>query len=342
MEQKNELVKFIDDSNLMPSKIETLMSSFTGYFNEAKKLVSDYKSILVTDIEQKDEMKKAREARLELRGIRINCENTRKELKEQSLREGKAIDGISNIIKALIVPVEEYLEKQEKFSENIEKERIEKQFVERVEKLSKYVSDVSLYNIKDMADEVFENLLYGCKTSWEKAQQEQKEAEEKRIKDEQQQKIFNERRIELAPYDEFRLNDVSMTISLDTTEEEYKIILKNCQEIKKNKDDEQKKIIEQNKILQDKIDADRIEKEKQDKIKADEQLKIAADKKAQEEMEKKKLLAPDKEKLLELADIIDKIQIPNVASDSAGSVVKETKEVLNHLTNSIREKAKQL
>jgi hypothetical protein len=38
-------------------------------------------------------------------------------LKEQALREGKAVDGIANVLKALIVPLEEHLDKQERFVE---------------------------------------------------------------------------------------------------------------------------------------------------------------------------------------------------------------------------------
>ena len=47
----------------------------------------------------------------------------RKELKEESLRKGKAIDGVANIIKFLIEPVEKYLEDQEKFIEKLEQQK---------------------------------------------------------------------------------------------------------------------------------------------------------------------------------------------------------------------------
>lgn len=75
------------------------------------------KILIVTNETQKTEMEMARTGRLFLREKRIAIEKTRKELKEQALREGKAIDGIANVLKALIVPIEEYLGKQEKFAE---------------------------------------------------------------------------------------------------------------------------------------------------------------------------------------------------------------------------------
>jgi CRISPR/Cas system CSM-associated protein Csm2 small subunit len=340
MDQENKLVEVIKESGLDVSKSDGLMKSFAGFYSQAREIVESCKDIQVTDETQKDLILNAKENRGKLRDIRLEADKTRIKLKEQSLREGRAIQGVYNVLEALIKPVEEHLEKQEKFAEFREKERKLKLLNGRIEELSKYVSDVSLYKLEDMADEVFDNLLSGCKSKFETAQKEQKEAEEREKQRLENEKIKQDRRIEFAPYKEYI--DIGDELVIDMGEKEYKLTLEKAKSNKKTYEENQEKIRIENKKLQDKIDADRIEKEKQDKIKADEQAKIDADKKAQEEIERKKLLAPDKDKLLELADIIDKIQMPNVASDNAGSVIKETKAKLDFLTNLIREKAKQL
>ena len=84
-------------------------------------------------------MKLARVGRLFLMKKRTAIETVRKELKEQALREGKAIDGIANVLKALIIPIEEYLKKQEDFvvlkeAARIEAERAEEERSDREER----------------------------------------------------------------------------------------------------------------------------------------------------------------------------------------------------------------
>lgn len=178
---------------LEPTKAEIVLKNFTGFFEQAKEWESKAKKIVITDISQKKEMQDAREARLALKGIRVNAENVRKELKEQSLREGKAIDGIANVIKALIVPIEEHLEKQEKFIEMQEEARKEKVNNERIAKLSEYIPDTSIYNVKEMSEEAFTKLLETTKIAHEAILEAEKKAEKERIEKEKAEKAEQER-----------------------------------------------------------------------------------------------------------------------------------------------------
>jgi len=107
----------VRESGLEKTKADIILSKFQNYFELAADWERKAKTIVVTNEKQVDDMKMARTGRLLLREKRISIETARKELKEQALREGKAIDGIANVLKALIVPIEEYLEKQEKFVE---------------------------------------------------------------------------------------------------------------------------------------------------------------------------------------------------------------------------------
>ena len=113
----NQLEIIIKESELDQSKAKFILDNFQNYFEVADEWSNKAKNIVVKDACQKADMEMARVGRLFLREKRIAVENARKKLKEQALREGKAIDGIANVLKALIIPIEEYLEKQEKFVE---------------------------------------------------------------------------------------------------------------------------------------------------------------------------------------------------------------------------------
>jgi septal ring factor EnvC (AmiA/AmiB activator) len=114
---ENQLQIIVQSSGLEPTKAQVILTKFQDYFSIAADWEQKAKMIVVTSAEQTADMAMARVGRLFLREKRIAIEKTRKELKEQALRESKAIDGLSNVLKALIEPIEDYLEKQEKFVE---------------------------------------------------------------------------------------------------------------------------------------------------------------------------------------------------------------------------------
>jgi len=140
--EDNQLTLIVRESGLVEAKAKILLDNFSNYFEIAADWEKKAKMIIVTDPTQMAEMQMARTGRLFLREKRIAIEKTRKQLKEQSLREGKAIDGIANVLKALIVPIEEYLERQEKFVEirmakEAEKKRIEAEKKAEEERIAK-------------------------------------------------------------------------------------------------------------------------------------------------------------------------------------------------------------
>lgn len=122
---ENQLQIIVSESGLEPTKAKYILEKFQDYFQIASEWEAKARALVVTNERQAAEMEMARTGRLFLREKRIAIENARKTLKEQSLREGKAIDGIANVLKALIVPIEEYLEKQEKFIEIQEEKKRE-------------------------------------------------------------------------------------------------------------------------------------------------------------------------------------------------------------------------
>lgn len=124
MDEKNKLQVLVDKSGLDSTKANILLENFQDAFKKAAEWELQAKAIVVTDASQEPEMALARTLRLEIKSVRTDVERTRKSMKEQALREGKAIDGIANVLKALMEPLESYLKTQEKFVE-IQEEKAE-------------------------------------------------------------------------------------------------------------------------------------------------------------------------------------------------------------------------
>lgn len=119
----NQLQVIIKESELSNDKSSVLMSKFANFFSDADLWAKKAKTIKVTHESQKSMMDAARQGRLFLRKIRLDIESIRKSLKEESLREGRAIDKVAKILKEQIEPIEEYLDKQEHFIEYREAEK---------------------------------------------------------------------------------------------------------------------------------------------------------------------------------------------------------------------------
>ena len=137
---ENQLQVIVKESGLEATKAEFILKNFQSYFELAAEWEKKAKTIVVTSDFQKSDMEAARSGRLMLREKRIAIEKARKELKEQSLREGKAIDGIANVLKALIVPIEDYLEQQERFVEIQEEKKAEVRRLEVERRMAEFDS----------------------------------------------------------------------------------------------------------------------------------------------------------------------------------------------------------
>lgn len=173
----NELSNIVTNSELSSDEATKLQNVFTPYFDQARQLVEVASKIVISDVSQTSEMAQARKMRLALKEIRVSVEKERKQLKEESLRKGKAIDGMANVLKFLIEPIEEHLEQQEKFIEIKEIEKKQKIEQDRKEVLVSLSVDPSFYSLRDMPDDTFEQLVSQIKES-NRIKQETKKAEE--------------------------------------------------------------------------------------------------------------------------------------------------------------------
>lgn len=330
---KNELQVILTEQNVIGDNAKALIEAFGAPFTEAGDIILTYKDIKVTDESQKEVIAEAKEKRLALKRIRTGVENKRKELKEDSLRTGKAIDNVARYIKETIQPAEEYLELQEKFVEIQQAKKAAELKQERTEKLLKYTDDLSLYNIDSLDEEQFETLLgkvkkeHDDKIALAKAEAEriekerlEKEAEDKRIREENEKlrQEAEKREIEIAK----------------EREAERKKQEKIEAERQKEREAEQAKLdIERKKI--EAIEAEKL---------AQEQAELKKKQEA-EELERQALLAPDKEKLLQFAQAIEMIRttkLPAVKNNKSQVVVNEIDSKLSTLYSFIIKESKEL
>lgn len=314
--QSEQLVQVINESGVEATTAKNLQDSFLPFFDQAQEWAEKAKTIIVTDESQVQLMKDARQARLMLKEIRVNADKVRKTLKEDSLRYGRAVQGVYNVIEYLIVPIEQHLEKQEKFVEIKEAEKLARLKIEREDKLRPYVEYVPYgVDLAKMSDEDYNKLFNGAKLQFEAAIEAKERAEKERIERENAIRLHNDRKNVLIPFWQF-LSDSQKSLDYSTiSQSEFEMIIGSCKLRKKEHDDRQTEIEAENKRLAEKIEAERverenairIEREKQAELQRELQAKKDAEAKAQAEKERaeraeraaarKLAKAPDKDKM---------------------------------------------
>ncbi len=169
-------------TGLEPESALAIRSAFDEMFASAETWAASARLINVTSIDQKREMKMARESRLALRDIRVKAEHARKRLKEDSTRKGKAIDGIKAVLDALIVPIEAHLLEQETFADRVEEARKGALKSAREEALRAYGADPAVYaNLGETDEETWALTLEGARAAHEAKLEAAKVAEAVRI-----------------------------------------------------------------------------------------------------------------------------------------------------------------
>jgi hypothetical protein len=178
----NENAKLAEYTSALDTESATsLRGHFNALFDQVEQWEARAKAIVVTDEADKRTMRLARESRLALREIRINAEKARKNLKEESLRKGKAIDGIANVIKALVVPLEEHLLEQEQFAERAQAARDATLRASRLAQLAELGADAGAYaDLATLTDETWAATLESATLAAKVREEEAKRLAEER------------------------------------------------------------------------------------------------------------------------------------------------------------------
>lgn len=311
-----QIEKIEEVKGLKPEVVNDLQKHFSNLFSQAKEWEEKSKEIVVKSVEDVEMMARAREARLMLKKIRVDAERIRKELKEESLLKGRAIDGVANIIKYLVIPVENRLEQEEKFIQLQEEKRLQDLADDRTKQLIQYEVDTTVYDLKLMQEEAFQTLLESSKIVYEKRQEELRKEEEARIEREKKEREEQER---------IRLENEKLKAEA----------LKREQELAKERAKQEEKAKKEREAMELKMKKERearekIERELKAKKEAELRAKQEAEKKEKEEQKRLKAmqLAPDKDKLRVLAGELLKIEYPELQTDEGKKILEDVKVLM--------------
>ena len=312
-----QITDLIQTANLETNKAQAIQNAFNGFFDVAAQWETKAKTLTVTDATQITEMKMAREARLFLKNKRVEVEKKRKELKENLIREGRVIDGIANLLTALIEPTEKYLEAQEKFAEIKEAERRAQLQADRETALKPYNVQTQFYKLGDMSEAEFQRFLEASKIAHQQQQEAQAKAEAERIQ--AQQKAEAEREAQRAENERLKKEAEEREAELQKAREAQAQA-----ELKANKEQ---------------LEREKLEREAKEERERAERERIAQQK-AQAEAERKAKRAPDKVKMEAFAQKIADLESDyTFTSDDAKTLYAHARQELNKLSERIKDTA---
>jgi len=354
-------------SDLEPDSAKTLRAAFETMFSQAEEWEQRAKLIKITSVDQKHDMKVARESRLALRAIRIDAEKARKRLKEDSVRRGRAIDGIANVLKALIEPIEEYLLEQEEFADRVEAKRKDALRSSREDALRAYGVDPSVYaNLGETSDETWELTLDAARSAHaaraeaaRRAEEVRVEAEriaaEKREADRQAAIKAEAERVErerLAKEENDRLRAEAAEREAAAKVEREKAAAEKAEIEAKAKADREAAEAEtakaraaEKKAADDLAAAKAAEAAAARKREAETAARVAAEKEAAEKAEAERLAAesaPDREKLFALAATLRALPLPAMTSEKGKAVGAKVSEQMGKMVAWLERTASQL
>lgn len=353
----------IQDAHLEPESAQALLAAFAPAMLEAKKLANMAKPIVVTSASQLTQMKLARQIRLAIRVVRVDADKTRKRLKEDSIRRGKAIDGVFHVLEYLVTPIEERLQECEDFAEREEAKAQAKVKADREEMLKPYGIDTSFYTLDAMPEENFTRLLEDTRRAHQSKVDERIRLEKERQERERVgalEDVGRQRRIKL---DAVRVSPTAhiMTISLlllgELPSGDFDLVLaehtrlfkEEVERETKARLEQERKARDERESLQREKDAadkkareakaaqDKAEKELADRKKRDAE---AAKKKAEDEAKAKR--APDKAKLQGYAEELWKVPVPTMKTEGGVEAADHCRRLVDQLKKEIERIAAQL
>ena len=355
--QKKELLKVVESNGLEKATGGAIINGFLPFLENVAEWEKKAKALIVKSVDEKDLMTQAREGRLALKKIRTTANNKRKELKEDSVRYGKAVQGIYNIIDFKIRPLEEHLEKQEKFiqiKEAEQKEKIRQERFDRLAPLQKWAP--TIYDLTTLSEQDFEKLINGAKAS-KKWEEDEAEKEAKAIVEKAAKEALHNKRVHLTSllsafipkYEDTDLSNLTEDQFMELVDaakikrsehqaEQARIKAEN-EKLKAEAEDKEKKAAKEKAAAEKKAKED---KAKSDKILKEKEAQAAAEKEKRENLEKKiaeekrafeqkaeelnaklkaeaeaKAAAPDKEKIELLLHKFEEIKMPTVKTKKA-------------------------
>jgi len=339
--EPTELMVIAEQNELASTDVRLLIESFAPHYQAAQDIVQQAERVHVRSATQVTEIKESRRLRLALKDVRVAADKSRKTLKEDSLRRGRAIDGMNNVLLAIIKPVEDRLAEQEKIAERQEAARMATLKMTRQEILAPFGVDASYYNLGEMPEDTFANLFDSSRLAHEARIAATRKDEEDRIAAEQAR---------LA--EEKRIREENERLRLEAVERE-KVAKAERAMAERQRAADAEKARKEREAIEARAKAEREaaeivisrEREAREKLEAERRTAAAAEQKridAEATARAKAERAPDREKLTALAAAFSSVQLPVVKSREAKVAIAEITAKVKWLIDFVEVKAKSL
>ena len=331
--KKNNLqvIDVIESAGLEQDTTKTLRDKFLPFWEQAEQWKKKAEGLVVTDESQTSEMKMARVARLALRQVRIDADKTRKALKEDSIRYGRAVQGVYNVIEYMIKPIEDHLLQQEQFVEIRQQEardRLNEDREQVVSPLSEFIdySKLPATNAPwaDLTVEQFSSIVNSASKLKKAHEEEQARLEAERIAKEAEDKRIREENAKLK----------AEAIERERAAAEERRALE--EQARKEREEAEAKAAKEREEAAARLAAERAKREALEaeaRRKEEEAMKA---KQAEEEARRKAAAAPDKEKILAFVDELENIDMPEVETNEAIEVLHLAGIAINNAVKFIR------
>jgi len=326
-------------------------------------LESDYMPLTIEGHYDNEGYKRVYKARQKVKGLRINVEKTRKELKADALAYGRRVDEEARRLKERLLPIEENLQaKEDEYNAERERIRAEKERVEnervqaRVDALYGYDVNIPFSEAAELTDEEYEERLDATREAWNVEQKRLAEAERirKELEEEERktreaaaaklkaerealERLRSEREAEEARLqaehraEEQRLREERERIETEHRAEEARIQAERDKlEAERKAIENEKRRAEEEQRRQTELEKARVEaaqkalKEAEERAAREVAEKEEAERRALEAAVREERVWPDGVKLRDFADALIATERPDLSTPEAQAILENT------------------
>ena len=158
---------------------------------------TNYEKVVVIDPEDEEGIALAKEAARALAKIRKAVGKVKSELKRDALDYGKAVQSVHNFLQAQIEPVEKHYKEQATIVQRLEEEAKQRLALDRMNQLKPFAGYYPHnLDLKEMPEDQFEMILIAAEAKQQKAQEQERLAEEEFAAQEEKRKEADAARAE--------------------------------------------------------------------------------------------------------------------------------------------------
>jgi len=294
----------------------------------------DYMTLKIDGIDDKEGFAVVHDARMVVKGKRIQVEKKRKELKSDALAWGKKVDGEAKRIFSLLEPIESHLQAEEdKVRAELDAIKAEEEAKEKakvqamVDELLKYGLSMEFFTVATMTDEDYDALLVSTKAAWEAEQSRlaaeeraKEEAEEAALiarekEDERLAEVAKQQKAEAERQELVRKEQAATEAKLKAAQD--KIDAENRERVRQQELEVAKSQAAKKAAKEERERIEREAKEAKEKAEREAREKAEAEARAAEEAARQEALRPDKAKLEDFADMLLNITRPPLSEPKA-------------------------